>query len=186
VKKVVLWIGIGAGLFVVVVILTLLVLRNLNPGDAGADDQTSLITHLDSSALDSMVVAGFQQRLDSLQTINDSLTQQLTDATQRIDSLQTELQNLEQKLTAAQNQMAEMQQQLSEAQQLQVSLREVAKTYEAMKVNEMGPILQKLDDRTVIMIYRNINARKRKNLLLALPGERAAQITQKMIGRNPS
>jgi len=63
-----------------------------------------------------------------------------------------------------------------------ISIKELAKTYETMKVSEIKPILDNVDDDTVIALYKNMGTRTRKNLIKSLSGGRAAQITEKLAG----
>ena len=49
-----------------------------------------------------------------------------------------------------------------------------------MKIAEMQPILEKLEDHTILELYENISSRNRKNILMALSAQRAARITQKI------
>ena len=60
------------------------------------------------------------------------------------------------------------------------NVRELAKTYEQMKINEMKPIFAKLDDKTIIDLYNAMSARKKPLVLKALSTDRAAVITKKL------
>lgn len=62
--------------------------------------------------------------------------------------------------------------------------KDIAKTLSAMKTKSMGPILNKLDDDTVILIYHQTSKTARKDILLALSEDRAARITEKLINQN--
>jgi len=59
--------------------------------------------------------------------------------------------------------------------------KDIAKTLSAMKSKSMSPILNKLDDSTVILIYNQTSKTARKGILLALSDDRAARITKKLI-----
>lgn len=59
--------------------------------------------------------------------------------------------------------------------------KDIAKTLSSMKVKKIAPILAKLDDQTVIDIYRQMSSTNRKNILLGLSGERAAKVAKKLI-----
>jgi len=48
----------------------------------------------------------------------------------------------------------------------------------------MAPILQKLDDDTIILIYQQTGKTARKDILLALSESRAAKIANKLINSN--
>jgi len=59
--------------------------------------------------------------------------------------------------------------------------KEIAKTLSSMKPKAMAPILKKLDDDTIILIYQQTGKPSRKDILLALSDSRAAKITKKLI-----
>jgi len=59
--------------------------------------------------------------------------------------------------------------------------KDLAKTLSSMKVTKIAPILGSLDDHTVIAIYNQMGKPNRKNILLALSGDRAAKIAKKLI-----
>ncbi len=61
--------------------------------------------------------------------------------------------------------------------------KDMAKTLSSMKTKAMAPILNKLDDDTVILIYKQTSKTARKNILLALSEARAAKITKKIINQ---
>ncbi len=62
--------------------------------------------------------------------------------------------------------------------------KEIAKTLSSMKTKAMAPILQKLDDDTIILIYQQTGKTARKDILLALSESRAAKIANKLINSN--
>lgn len=59
--------------------------------------------------------------------------------------------------------------------------KELAKTFASMEAKEMAPIINKLDDRSIIRIYKKMNSRSRKNILLALPAKRAALLSKQLM-----
>jgi len=59
--------------------------------------------------------------------------------------------------------------------------RSMAKTFEKMSIKQIAPILNNLDDKTVMMIYVNTGNRFKKNILLAVNEKRAALITKQFI-----
>jgi hypothetical protein len=61
--------------------------------------------------------------------------------------------------------------------------KELAKTFESMKVKEISGIVRNLDNSTLKLIYKFTGNRFRKNILLALPADRAAVLTESIIGR---
>ena len=63
-----------------------------------------------------------------------------------------------------------------------ISIKDLAKTYESMKPDEMKPILTNLDDGTVIAIYNSMSGRSKKLIFKALNPKRAAEITKLLAG----
>ena len=63
-----------------------------------------------------------------------------------------------------------------------ISIKDLAKTYESMKPEEMKPILSNLDDGTVIAIYNSMSGRNKKIIFKALNPKRAAEITELLAG----
>ena len=61
--------------------------------------------------------------------------------------------------------------------------KDMAKTLAAMKPKAMSPILNKLDDETVILIYKQTSKTARSSILAALTEDRAAIITKKLINQ---
>ena len=59
--------------------------------------------------------------------------------------------------------------------------KDMAKTLSSMKAKTMSPILNKLDDKTVMLIYEQTSKTLRKDILAALKEDRAARITNKLI-----
>jgi len=59
--------------------------------------------------------------------------------------------------------------------------KDMAKTLSSMKAKAMAPILNKLDDQTVMLIYEQTSKTSRKDILSALKEDRAARITNKLI-----
>jgi flagellar motility protein MotE (MotC chaperone) len=71
---------------------------------------------------------------------------------------------------------------LAASQNQQANIKELAKTFETMKTSEIGPILKKVDNATVIALYKNMGSRSKKMILTALSNDRAAEITQELAG----
>jgi len=100
--------------------------------------------------------------------IVDSLNDQLTLKNDHIQTQGDQLENLEKTITNLKDKS--------------VSIKDLAKTYETMKVADMRPILEKVDDATILLLYKNMGSRTKKNLIGALSNTRAAQITKKLAG----
>jgi len=95
--------------------------------------------------------------------INDSLAQVIQTKSDSINNQKQTIANLEQQLVD-ENNRAE-------------NIKNLAKTYESLRVADMGPILKDIKDTTIIDIYNQMSSRKRKNLIQALPPDRAARLT---------
>jgi len=106
----------------------------------------------------------------------------------KTDSMKNRLDSLS---TLSRKQQNKLQAQADEIQKLTIRLKgkaskaarakDLAKTLASMKLKSLAPILNKLDDQTVIELYRQMNRAARKNILLGLSDKRAAKITQKLI-----
>lgn len=115
-------------------------------------------------------LADLKSKFLNKDTVIDSLTKILSQ--KEVDFKNNELQI--EKLT----------EQIKEKKNLEKNASELAKTFASMKSEQMSPILQKLDDETVALIYKNMSSRVRKNYLLALSSQRAAALTKKMANSN--
>ncbi len=120
-------------------------------------------------------------KVDSLEALVESLQLKLDLEKTIADSLKKELSAKLALLEKKEAQLAKLDEQLKSAQKRALKAKDIAKTFESMRVNEMKLILQKIDDKMLALIYQNMNSRFRKNLLLALPPSRAARLTKNVI-----
>lgn len=97
---------------------------------------------------------------------NDSLKRVIRNIRASIDEYKGTIKNLEEQLTTNQNKAE--------------NIKNLAKTYESLRVNDMAPILKNIGDNTLIGIYNKMSSRKRMKLLQALPPARAARLTNKL------
>jgi len=121
--------------------------------------------------------------------IINGLKKELTDLTSEmgkkdtvIDSLKKVLAQKETDSNDRESEIEKLTEQLSENRNIEKNAIDLAKTFASMKSEQMAPILQKLDDKTVTLIYKNMSTRVRKNFLLALSSQRAAKLTKTMAG----
>lgn len=119
---------------------------------------------------------------DSLRQANADLTSDLFFSRVAIDSLNNELENKETLIAAHTAEIEALEKSVENLKQKNINIKDLAKTYETMKVTEIRPILEKVDDETVIALYKNMGSRTKKNLIQALSGVRAARITQILAG----
>ncbi|NOZ74605.1 MAG: hypothetical protein GXO90_04415 [FCB group bacterium] len=120
--------------------------------------------------------------LDSLNNRIQELTNNLFVRSLEIDSLNEQITFKEGLITGYRKTIDKLNEQVLARNKKEINLKELAKTYESMKVADIKPILNKVDDETVMAIYRAMGARTRKSIMMALSAERAATITQKLAG----
>lgn len=99
-----------------------------------------------------------------------------------IDSLNMELTFRMLEVSTLKNHLTDLNDQVINVNQQKVSVKELAKTYDTMKPEEFKSILANVDDATVVALYNNMSSRNRKNILIALPNDRAAHITELLAG----
>ncbi len=108
-------------------------------------------------------IAELQRALKEKSKLVDSLTI----AVSKTEMLEKELQKITQEKNSSKSKEARV--------------KEMAKTLSSMKTKAMAPILNKLDDDTVVLIYKQTSKTARKDILVALSEARAAKITKKII-----
>ena len=175
-KKILLWTGIGIGLFAVVVGITFVVFYYLEP----VDEDLKVEMMSGDEKLAKEMIQTKQEQINLLQSELDTLRIQLADIQHVRDSLVEQSEFKDGLIREYQKTVDAMKTELAAETGKRVSIGELAKTYESMKVSEMQPILTKLDDQTVMDLYGHISIRNRKNILMALSASRAALITQKI------
>ena len=99
-----------------------------------------------------------------------------------IDSLNNQLMLQEDLINEYKNRNEELLNKLEIAKRQVISIKDLAKTYESMKPEEMKPILSNLDDGTVIAIYNSMSGRNKKIIFKSLNPKRAAEITELIAG----
>jgi len=99
-----------------------------------------------------------------------------------IDSLNNQLMLQENLINDYKNKNEELLNSLELAKRQVISIKDLAKTYESMKPEEMKPILSNLDNGTVIAIYNSMSGRNKKTIFKALNPKRAAEITELLAG----
>lgn len=176
-SKILVWVGGSVFAFILLVAGIFAMLTFLDPIEevenipqevkeaAGIDTRKQTKIELDSL---NAVITDLRSQIFFNKIAQDSLTEQLTFKTNLIDGYQNTIDGLNRELT--------------EQNSKQGDIKDLAKTFESMKVNEIKPILENVDDNTVINIYKNMSTRNRKNILNALTPQRAAAITEKLAG----
>jgi len=125
----------------------------------------------------SAIVTMFGDSVTNLTSESDSINILLVEKTTRIFNDSTKIVKLERDIAKIKNDQIESD--LATA-QTNEDVKQLAKTYEQMKVTEMKAIFSKLDDKTIIALYTNMSARKRPAVLKALSTDRAAKITKEL------
>ncbi|MBN4081297.1 hypothetical protein JYT44_02920 [Caldithrix abyssi] len=176
-KKILLWSGMLIGLFVLLVGLTFAYLSYdssetevlITPESAKSTEVEAkvLIKQSEIDTLDSQILDLKSQFFFSGLKV-DSLNEQLSFKDAMIEGYKKEIQNLNDTLLALNQQKGR--------------IKELAKTYESMKPNEMKPILANLEDEIIMVIYNQMSSRSRKLIFQALEKKRAAEITKKLAG----
>ncbi len=175
-KKILLWIGLGIALFIVLVGITFAILSFLHP----LNKEVKLETISGDQKLAKDMLAQKQREIDLVTSELDSLRQDLAETGFIRDSL-IEANDFNEGLVREYRKTVDMlKAELATSTKKNLSTKELAKTYESMKIAEMQPILEKLEDHTILELYENISSRNRKNILMALSAQRAARITQKI------
>lgn len=173
-KKALIWVGIGVTAFAVLVVVIFVVLSYLEPEPAAPP------IALVPNGVDPKLLAEKQDEINNLNKTIFSLKDSLNLREMRIDSLQEQIQFRDGIIREYTRTVESLNSQTAALNNRMLNVKELAKTFETMKVEDMKPILAQVDDPTVIDLYTNINSRNRKNLLMALSTSRAAMLAQKI------
>ena len=175
-KTILLWLSAGILSFVLLIVIIFGVLFFLEPEDPMFEQR---MIAGDDFFQDTFVQKK-QVEIDSLSVQINELNSQLFFRDLKEDSLNQVIRFQEGLVTEYKTSLERSNEAMKQKDKVMTNLKGIAKTYEGLKVNEMRPIFDKLDDKTVIGIYENMSARNRKNIMKALPANRAAAITQYM------
>ena len=175
-KKVLLWTGIGLGSFIILVVIIFLILSALEP----VDEDLAVTLSNGNTMLAKELINQKQKEIDRLYGDIDSLKTVIFDLAAARDSLAEQANFKDGIIREYQKTVETLNAEMTVLNHSSMNIKDLAKTYESMKVDEMKPILANLDDQTIIQLYRNISSRIRKNLLMALNSQRAAQITEQI------
>jgi len=173
-RKILFWIFIGFVLFaaLVAVIFTILsrteqeTLADTTPIQPVQSKKVS--APLEITARDSMLQIINQK--DSIVLVQN----------QKIDSLYLLLQTRADTIRDYRRSIQQLKQSMENYTTKGENIKNLAKSYEAMRIDEMKPILEKIDNQTIIKIYQQMSSRKQMKILQALSAERAAQITRQL------
>lgn len=180
--KILKWFMLTIGMFIVFVTIIFTVLKYMYPQQKPNEvSEQEKVKQFEEKVVGLEGYENRNQLIDSLQIAVDSLQNLLVAKNNHIDSLGLELkaslEKIDQQNTAL-SKYADLQQ---SAEIRNEKAKKIAKTFETMKSTEMAGILKNIDDSTVLAIYKNMNNRFKKNLLMALTTKRAADLTEKFI-----
>lgn len=103
-----------------------------------------------------------------------------------VDLLTRRLAEAERDLPALRARVAELEDQLLSRQRRQALVEDISQTLTRLEDRELGPIVQRLDFDTLVLLYETASARNRPRLLAAMPPDRAARFVDRMTGGPPS
>lgn len=181
-KKIIIGTSIVIGTFVVLVGIIFIVLTAMEPIDEAALTELAEQSSTETNSSVPFDAAGF----DSLKSFNRKLMNDLHLTESIIDSLQKQIKFKENLILGYSKTIEKLNDDILSTNNQNIRVKELAKTYESMKTDEMRPILENVDNETVLAIYRNMNSRTRKNILIALPDKRASVITQLLAKKRKS
>ena len=149
------------------------------------DSEENLTTEFDDNNLPDSLTDTFQPNIitsDTVIIVDEPEIEDTINTQAIIDSLNNQLMLQEAIINEYQNRNEELLNKLEMAKRQVISIKDLAKTYESMKPEEMKPILSNLDDGTVIAIYNSMSGRNKKIIFKALNPKRAAEITELLAG----
>jgi flagellar motility protein MotE (MotC chaperone) len=149
------------------------------------DSEENLITELETNHLPDSLADSLQNStiiLDTVIIVDEPEIKDSINIQAIIESLNNQLMIQENIIKEYKNKNEELLNRLELAKRQVVSIKDLAKTYESMKPEEMKPILSNLDDGTVIAIYNSMSSRNKKTIFKALNPKRAAEITELLAG----
>ncbi|HDR05883.1 MAG TPA: hypothetical protein ENN84_11655 [Candidatus Marinimicrobia bacterium] len=178
-KAVLVYMAAAVGAFIILVGITFAVLTFLEQDNSEAIRAAVI---MDNKVLASQIIQQKEQTIDSLTATINELNSKLFFSGLIEDSLKEVLDFNQSVIEQYKKQVEQLGKKVNEKQKVGANISEIAKTYESMKIEEMRPIFERLDDETVIGIYQNVSSRNRKKILQALSHNRAAAITQWLAG----
>ena len=149
------------------------------------DSEENLTTEFDDNNLPDSLTDIIQPNIitsDTVIIVDETEIEDTINTQAIIDSLNNQLMLQEEIINEYKNRNEELSNKLEMAKRQVISIKDLAKTYESMKPEEMKPILSNLDDGTVIAIYNSMSGRNKKIIFKALNPKRAAEITELLAG----
>jgi len=172
------WIALGTSSFIFFIALVFGIMLALKPPQKSAIKEKGKKTGMVSKSVKKIQ---YTSNSDSLRAAAQEYLQMLEESKQQMDSLRAVIKSQQAQLEEKEKQLQQLNAALAGKANKDKRAKEMAKTLAAMKVKQMAPILNKLDDGTIISIFQQTSKTSRKNILTALTDERAARITKKLI-----
>ncbi len=176
------WFMLTVGFFIIFVVIIFAVMKYMYPPEVKREaPHKEKIAEFEKKVIG---LEGYEKRnklIDSLQTELKSARENMVSQSKLIDSLNTVIAGFDQILQRKDAQLEKFAFRRQSAEKREEKAKKIAKTFESMKPKEMSAILKNIDDNTVMAIYRNMNNRFKKNLLLALSSKRAAKLAENYI-----
>ncbi|MCF7800574.1 MAG: hypothetical protein K9N34_01015 [Candidatus Marinimicrobia bacterium] len=179
-KKILIMVTAGIGVFFTLVVIIFFALSQLNP--EAPEEVTRESKYPDQKSVSEMLLEVRDKQLDSLKTEFTNLKNEIFLRDTKVDSLNGVIASQESVVSQYEKQLAGLKEKMNEDQKQAANVKDLAKTFETMKVTELGPILNNVDDATVIAIYQNMGSRSKKMIMTALSTKRAAEITKELAG----
>lgn len=184
--KILKWIGFSVLPFILLVGGTFTVLKIMKPEPEVVnvaklhftDKQMLKILKSDTSRT-AQLVNKMRAEYDTMKLVIQKYKQSILEQKIELDSLIILLEDKKRIIAMDSTKIEEMNLTLQKDLDLEQNSKSLAKTFGTMKAKEIAPILHKLDDETIMLIYMKMNSRLQKNILLGLPEERAARLTEK-------
>lgn len=114
----------------------------------------------------------------------EALTGEVDAKRNKFDSLMSVNESLKDSMELFREQLKMAQLAVERQQDLKANVKELAKTFESMKSDEMAPILKNLNNAVLVDIYSSMSSRSRKKFLVALSDTKAAEITQLIVANS--
>lgn len=186
--KLIKWIGFGLGLFIIFTIIIFVSMMYIVPplepiGEATLDSVADSLLKANTVQREELekILGTFKNHKDSLENLVLEVNNAAREKEFAIDSLQKALDANYASIKKKEAELEQLANLIKSGQNKSEKAKEIAKTFGSMDTKQIAPILNRLDNETVICIYEQMNSRTKKNILLGLPQERAALITKKML-----
>ena len=118
---------------------------------------------------------------DSLTSELESLKAAQEESRAKVDGLTLELNDRDATIRSLREKLQTQGIELEAIRKTDLNSRAMARTFGTMSMEELAPIMARLDDNIVVSIYRQTPNKRRKNLLAALGEKRAAALTNELL-----